>query len=296
MKIAIYGNKYELSFKEYFQELIDKLKGEHVDLYVYEPFYRFVVEETKCPVFDCNFFNTPGESPEDVDFLISIGGDGTFLESLPYLKSSRIPVIGINSGRLGFLANIGKEEISKAFDSIFKKEYEIEYRSLLRLESDVELFGGYNFAMNEVTVQKIDSSLISVDAWLNDEFLNTYWTDGLIISTPTGSTAYSLSVGGPIVIPGSNNFIIAPISSHNLTVRPIVVDDNVRIKLNVKTRSDSFLVTVDNRNQQLKAENSVIYIRKSKFELKMLKLPFNNYYSTLRNKLMWGVDKRNSYI
>jgi NAD+ kinase len=238
-------------------------------------------------------FNSPAESPDDVDFLISIGGDGTFLESMLYLKSSSIPVIGLNSGRMGFLANIGKEEISKALDAIFNNDYRIEYRSLIRVESDIDMFAGYNFALNEVTVQKIDSSLISVNAWLDNEFLNTYWTDGLIVATPTGSTAYSLSVGGPIVVPGSNIFTIAPIASHNLTVRPLVVRDTVQIKLEVKTRSDAFLVSVDNRIETLKSNQGTINIRKSKFELKMLQLPFNNYYTTLRNKLMWGLDKRN---
>lgn len=293
MKIAIYGKKYDPTFKEYFQELLLTLNKENVELFVYEPFYRFVTKEAECLPFECHFFNLPTEAPGKVDFLISIGGDGTFLESMLYLKSSSIPVIGLNSGRMGFLANISKEEIKPAFESIFNNKYEIEERNLLRVESDIELFGGYNFALNEVTVQKTDSSLISVDTWLDGEFLNTYWTDGLIIATPTGSTAYSLSVGGPIVAPKSNNFIITPIASHNLTVRPVVVPDNVNIELKVKTRNDSFLITVDNRVQKQILNESVITIRKSKFVLKMLKLPFNNYYSTLRNKLMWGADKRN---
>ena len=294
MKIAIYGTHFDSSFTPYIKELLQRLIKEDVLLYIYTPFYGFLTE-SGCGSFKCNRFTTEDEAPEDIDFLISVGGDGTFLSSMLFLKSSKIPVIGLNSGRLGFLANIGKEEINKAFDAIFSGDYAIEKRSLLRVESDIDLFDGFNFALNEVSVQKSDSSLISVDAWLNDEFLNTYWTDGLIISTPTGSTAYSLSVGGPIVAPGSNNFTLAPIASHNLTVRPIVVPDDVQIRLEVKTRSESFLVTVDNRKQELKLKlkNNIIHIRKSKFELKMLKLPFNNYYATLRNKLMWGMDKRN---
>lgn len=293
MKIAIYGTLFEPTFKTYIQELISRLKAEKVELYVYKPFYDFIIEASACEDFECQFFNNPEESPEDIDFLISIGGDGTFLGSMLYLKKSTIPVIGLNSGRLGFLANIGKGEINKAFDAIFDNRFKIEYRNLLRVESEISLFDGYNFALNEVTVQKIDSALISVDAWLDDEFLNTYWTDGLIIATPTGSTAYSLSVGGPIVTPGADNFIITPIASHNLTVRPMVVPDTVNIKLTVKSRSDSFLVTVDNRKEVLKSNQSTIYVRKSKFELRMLKLPFNSFHSTLRNKLMWGLDKRN---
>lgn len=293
MKIAIYGSVFDSSFKPYVEELFNRLERENVEVCVYAPFYNFVINEMSCRSIECQVFNNTEEMPAVVDFLISIGGDGTFLASMQYLKSSTIPVIGINSGRLGFLANISKDEINTAFDAIFDNQFEFEYRSLLRAESEIELFNGYNFALNEVTVQKIDSALISVDAWIDDEFLNTYWTDGLIIATPTGSTAYSLSVGGPIIAPGASNFIITPIASHNLTVRPIVVPDDVNIKLKVKARSSKFLVTVDNRKQEIVANESTINIRKSKFELKMLKLPFNSFPSTLRNKLMWGMDKRN---
>lgn len=293
MKIALFGKKFEASSKVIISELLARLENESVSLFVYKPFYEYIVEEIKCKEFNCSLFSNPEESPEDVDFLISIGGDGTFLESMLYLKSSSIPVVGLNSGRMGFLANISKEEINMAMDLILKGEFDIEYRTLLRVENSFELFGGYNFALNEVSIQKTDSSLISVDTWLDGEFLNTYWTDGLIVATPTGSTAYSLSVGGPIVVPGADVFLLSPIASHNLTVRPLVVKDDVHIKLQVKTRGDNFLVSVDNRTQKLTSENNVISIRKSKFELKMLKLPFNNYYSTLRNKLMWGADKRN---
>jgi NAD+ kinase len=293
MKIAIYGKQITPEFLPYIIELFRKLKEHHVELCIYQPFYNFLVDIIGCPDFNCKFFTNSLESPKDIDFLISIGGDGTFLESMVYLKSSEIPVVGLNSGRLGYLANIGFDEISKALDAIFDKKYEIEERTLLRIESDIKLFDGFNFALNEVSIQKIDSSLISIDAWINEEFINTYWTDGLIISTPTGSTAYSLSVGGPIVVPGSANFIIAPIASHNLSVRPMVVPDNVKIKLSVNTRSGSFLVTADNRTMVMDAKNNELLVRKTRFRLKMLKLPFNNYYATLRNKLMWGMDRRN---
>jgi NAD+ kinase len=293
MKIAIYGKQITQEFKPYIIELIKRLKEHKVEIFIYEPFYQKIISLTNCPSFTCGFFNRAAESPDDIDFLISIGGDGTFLESMLYLKSSDIPVVGLNSGRLGYLANIGIDEISKAFDAIFDKKYEIEERTLLRIESGIKLFEGYNFALNEVTVQKVDSSLISVDAWINEEFITTYWTDGLIIATPTGSTAYALSVGGPIVVPGSNNFILAPIASHNFSVRPMVVPDNVKIKLVVKSRSGSFLVTADNRTMVLDMKQNELLVRKTRFRLKMLKLPYNNYYATLRNKLMWGMDKRN---
>jgi NAD+ kinase len=225
--------------------------------------------------------------------MVSIGGDGTFLESIMFLKNINIPVIGLNSGRLGFLANISKEEISLAFDAIIKGNYELESRSLLTLETETSIFGNFNFALNDVTIQKKDSTMITIDAYLDNEFLNTYWTDGLIVSTPTGSTAYSLSAGGPIVLPGSKNFIIAPIASHNLTVRPLVIPDTKEIRLEVRSRSGSFFVTVDNRVAAMEMPNNSFIIRKASFELKMVKLPFNSYYTTIRNKLMWGADTRN---
>jgi NAD+ kinase len=293
MKIAIFGKQISPEFQPYIIELFEKLKEHKVDVYIYRPFLQYLEEHTDCSDFKCNLFNNACESPDDIDFLISIGGDGTFLESMLYLKSSDIPVIGLNSGRLGYLANIGCDEISKAIDALLNKEYEIEERSLLRIEGKIPLFEGYSFALNEVTIQKSDPSLISIDTWINDEFINTYWTDGLIISTPTGSTAYSLSVGGPIIVPESKNFILAPIASHNLSVRPMVVPDDVNIKLVINSRSGSFLVTADNRTMILNMENNELLVRKTKFVLRMLKLPFNNYYKTLRNKLMWGMDKRN---
>ncbi len=293
MKIAIYGKKISPDFRQNIIELYEKLKQHQVEVYFYEPFYSHLINDAGCPPLTCKFFSSASESPNDVNFLISIGGDGTFLESMLYLKSSDIPVIGLNTGRLGYLANIGRTEISKALDHLFNNEYEVEYRSLLRVESENKLFDGYNFALNDVTIQKASPTMIKIDAWINDDFLNSYWTDGLIIATPTGSTAYSLSVGGPIVVPGSNNFIIAPIASHNLTVRPIVLPDDVRIKLVVSSRFESFLVTADNRSQILDMKHNELIVRKTKFRLKILKLPFNNYFLTLRDKLMWGADVRN---
>lgn len=293
MKVAIFGKYISNEIKKHIVELIDRLQQEKVEISIFRPFYDILMNETGCKDFPCAFFSSPLESPDGIDFLISIGGDGTFLESILFLKSSDIPVIGLNTGRLGFLANIARDEIGKACDALFDKKYEIENRVLLRVEAETEIFNGYNFALNEVTIQKIDSSLLTIDTWINGEFLNSYWTDGLIISTPTGSTAYSLSVGGPIVVPGSQNFIIAPIASHNLSVRPLVVHDESMIELVVKARANSFLVTADNRTQILQVKQNRLKIRKTKFILKILKLPYNNYYNTLRNKLMWGMDKRN---
>jgi len=260
---------------------------------LYKPFCDFLSTECKInPDFDGVFTSTENV-PEDIDFLISIGGDGTFLKSIMFLKSFEIPVIGINSGRLGFLANISKEELSEALDAILKGNYKLENRSMLSVESKNQIFGQYNFALNDVTIQKKDTVMITIDTYLNNEFLNTYWTDGLIISTPTGSTAYNMSVGGPIVLPGSNNIVIAPIASHNLTVRPIIVPDNIEIRLEVKIRSGNFHITLDNRTEIMDVKDNIFYVKKAKFPLKIVNFSFNSYYYTIRNKLMWGADKRN---
>ena len=246
MKIAIFGRKFNNDFNPFICEFLTHLREKQVELAVYKPFNEFIHKHTGFSFEKATYFEGYQNAPHDTDFLISIGGDGTFLESIVYLKNFSIPVIGLNSGHLGFLANISKEEISEALDSILNGNYEMEERSLLSFESESNPFGSYNFALNDATIQKKDTYLITIDTYLNNEFLNTYWTDGLIISTPTGSTAYSLSVGGPIVLPGSDNFILAPIASHNLTVRPLVIPDAIEIKLEVTSRSGNFLVSVDN--------------------------------------------------
>lgn len=292
MIISIYGKTYNSEFNPYIKELFEKLGQNNVETIVYKPFLKFIRNNAGIDTTSMDVFENHNEIKDDVDFMISIGGDGTFLETIPFVRNYNIPIIGLNSGRLGFLANISKGEISSALDAIFEKKYEIESRTLIKLDSDINVFGELNFALNEITIQKKNSSMITIDVYLNDEFLNTYWTDGLIISTPTGSTAYSLSVGGPIIIPGSNNFILASIASHNLTVRPIVIPDNNIIKLKINSRNEKFFITADNRTSLI--ESSVkLTLYKADFKLKMLKLPNNNFYVTLRNKLMWGADKRN---
>lgn len=292
MIITIYGKSFNPSFKPYIEELFRTLDDHNVDYYIFKPFNHFLQEDSGCSPKPAGLFTSYDDTPRDADFMISIGGDGTFLEAVPFVRNFNIPIIGLNSGRLGFLANIAKEEITPALTAIFNENYEIETRSLLKLENKTELFGDLNFALNEVTIQKTNSTMINIDTYLDNEYLNTYWTDGLILSTPTGSTAYSLSVGGPIVMPGSNNFIIAPIASHNLTVRPMVLPDNKNITLRIKSRNKRFLVTADNRTATLD-ESFVVNLCKADFYLKMLKLPNNCFYSTIRNKLMWGADKRN---
>jgi NAD+ kinase len=293
MKIAIFGKNFNRDFRKYIQEFFNNLESNNIDVVIYKPFCDYLMTEMHYLPKIESVFNGVEDAPEEVDFLISIGGDGTFLESIRFLKNFNVPVIGLNSGRLGFLANISKEEISVAIQAIIRGEYKLENRSMLLLESESKAFGNFNFALNDATIQKKDSEMITVEAFLDEEYLNTYWTDGLIVSTPTGSTAYNLSAGGPIILPGSNNFSILPIGSHNLTVRPLVIPDSKKIRLEVRSRSGGFMVTVDNRTLVMDATNNVFTLMKASFDLKMLQLPFNNYYATIRNKLMWGVDKRN---
>ncbi len=293
MKIAIYGKVFNQGFKPYIREIMGILREQQAQLVAYAPFDDFIRCETGDGLESDRLFTCPEDFDPTCDLMISIGGDGTFLESIPYVLKSQIPIIGINSGRLGFLANISKENIADAFRAIFANNYGFEYRSLICFRQPEGLFNGLNFALNDITLHKSNSSLITIDAYINDDFLNTYWTDGLIISTPTGSTAYSLSVGGPVVVPGSGNLIIAPISSHNLTVRPLIIPDSNLISLKVKSRSGSYTVTADNRTMQMDSQDTAFVIGKSDFKLKMLKLPGSSFYSTLRNKLKWGEDIRN---
>jgi NAD+ kinase len=229
-----------------------------------------------------------------VDLLISFGGDGTLLDTVTMIKNSNIPILGINAGRLGFLANITQEDIVSAVKVIKEKKYRIDERSLVEVENHKDLNGLHcNFALNEITVHKKDSSsMLKIHTYVDDEFLNTYWSDGLIIATPTGSTAYSLSCGGPILSPGSDNLIINPISPHNLNLRPMVVSDNVKIKLATESREGQFLLTMDSRSVTVE-NNLPIILQKSSFTIKLIELPDQNFFRTIRNKLFWGKDSRN---
>ncbi len=292
MKIAIYGKTFNQGFRPYISELINILKEKQIQVVVYKPFYDFICCETGNDYGVYQVFNDYSDYDKTCDLMVSIGGDGTFLESIPYVLRLQTPIIGINSGRLGFLANISKESITEAFQTIFAENYTFEFRTLICIREPDNLFNGMNFALNDITIHKNNSSLITIDAYINDEFLNTYWTDGLIISTPTGSTAYSLSVGGPVVVPGSGNLIIAPVSSHNLTVRPLIIPDTNTISLRVNSRSGSYSITSDNRTIQTSSKE-LFRIGKSEYKLKMVKLPGTSFYETLRNKLKWGEDVRN---
>lgn len=294
MRVALFGRSFNESFTESLILMFEVFKKHNIEVLIYEPFYDFLIREINFKPQVQGYYHNYGDLDKKVDFLFSIGGDGTFLEAVTFVRESGIPIVGINSGRLGFMADIAQDEIPQALADIVAGRFSIEERSLLQLESSRNgLFEEFNYALNEFTVHKKDSaSMITIHTYLNNEYLNSYWADGLIIATPTGSTAYSLSVGGPILVPNTQNFIISPISPHNLTVRPIVVPNHHEITLRVEGRSESYLASLDSRS--ITFESYVeLKIKKADFQIKVLKLNTHNFYGTLRNKLMWGVDKRN---
>jgi NAD+ kinase len=293
LKIAIYGRPFAKESVEFIYTLFDTLSIGKNELHIHEKFVSFLKSEFNYQTESKLRFENYHDLDSDFDFFISIGGDGTFLESVDLVRNLNIPIIGINSGRLGFLANIAKENTAEAITRILNGDYEIEERTLLSLETKNHLFGEFNKALNEVTISRKDSSsMITIKAYVDGEYLNSYWTDGLIISTPTGSTGYSLSVGGPIVMPGTKNFIISPIAPHNLTVRPMVIPDDKEIILKVEGREESFLATLDFRSKVF--DKSIeLKIKKASYTIKTVKFKDATFFSTIRNKLMWGLDRRN---
>lgn len=291
MTIAIFGSPYPEHFSKYIQHLIKKLETEHINLIVEEDFSVFLKNNIRFNK-EISTFNSYETLKNKADFLFSIGGDGTLLKAVTYVRETDVPILGINTGRLGFISSVSADQIDDAITDILKGNYKINERTLLELSTDKKLFKDKNFALNEVAVSKKDtSSMIRIDAFVDDEFLNTYWADGLVVSTPTGSTGYSLSCGGPIIMPGTNNIIITPNAPHNLNVRPIVIDDNSTIKLKVEDRDQLALVSLDSRSRAFDAETELI-IRKADFKTKLVQPQNNSFTTTIRHKLMWGLDKR----
>lgn len=290
--VAVYGRIFGDKHLPYVRYFFERLKEIQATAYIYEPFMDYLKPRVNMD-YSVNVFNHHEDIKGRIDYFFSIGGDGTFLESTALVRDSGIPIIGINTGRLGFLSGISIDEIDQCLDVMVKKSYTIDSRALLKLETESHLFDDRNFALNELTIHKKDStSMISIHAYLNGKFLNSYWADGLVVATPTGSTAYSLSCGGPIIHPETNNFIITPIAPHNLNVRPIVIPDNAELLLKVEGRSKHFLVALDSRTETI--DSSVeLKITKANFSINMLHMESNNYLSTIRNKLNWGLDNRN---
>ncbi len=292
MKIAIYGRSTNDNTSEHIQLLFQKLNECKAELLIYEPFYHFLKQKLQINS-SAKTFNSHTDINGKVDYMLSVGGDGTFLETLAFVRNSGIPILGINTGRLGFLANVAKTEINSAIDTLSQKKYSIEKRTLLSLAAPINLFGEVNYGLNELTLLKKDSSsMITIHTYINGDYLNSYFADGLIIATPTGSTAYSLSCGGPLVMPGSQNFVITPIAPHNLNVRPLVISDSSVITLKVEGRSSHYLVSLDSRSEVIDASIE-LKIQKADFYANLIQLENQNFFNTMRNKLLWGLDKRN---
>jgi len=268
------------------------LKKEGKEVLIYGPFRDFLESKHILQTGTGGLFHTHDDIMGKADLMISLGGDGTFLEAVSIVQDYGIPIVGINTGRLGFLADIPADQIETSLSAIFKQDYSVEHRSLVQLELIGADLDGFCCALNEVSVQKRHASMITIHTYLDEVYLNSYWADGLIISTPTGSTAYSMSVGGPILTPDSRNFIISPMSPHNLTIRPLIVPDGNSIRIEVESRDDSYLVTLDSRTEIMEG-NVKLHLKRAGFTIQTLRITGATFYNTLRNKLMWGVDKRN---
>lgn len=292
MKVAIYGRSTSDNLSEHIQLLFNKLAEHSAEVYVYKPFYDFIGQKLSIPS-GVKFFSSHGDIRGVADYMLSVGGDGTFLEAVSFIRDSKIPILGINTGRLGFLANVAKTEIGAAVDALAGKKFDIEKRALLCVTKPEKLFGEVNYGLNELTILKKDSSaMVTIHTYINGDYLNSYFADGLIVATPTGSTAYSLSCGGPIVMPGSENFVITPIAPHNLNVRPLVISDNNVITLKVQGRSPNYLVSLDSRSETID-DSTELTLKKADFYMHLIKLENQHFFNTMRNKLLWGLDKRN---
>ncbi len=289
MRVAFFGKQFDSSFTPPISLFINHLVKNGVEIIVEDSFSSYFFEK-----INARFPTFSGNSEIDgADFLVSIGGDGTVLDSVSLVMNSGIPILGINTGRLGFLSNIDADSVIRAADSLLSNDFELDERSLLEVECENLDLGRFNFALNEVTIHKKDtSSMITIHTYLDHTFVNSYWADGLIISTPTGSTAYSLSCGGPIVMPGSQNIVLTPIAPHNLNVRPLVIPQTGELNLTADGRDESFYLTLDSRSYTV-PNTSKVTVKQCDFSISLINLKEQNFFSTIRNKLHWGIDRRN---
>ena len=292
MRVAIYGRKVSKYSAEYFTEMLKCLEDFGWEAVLEEDLKALLV--SKIGISEkYQTFKSHLDFKSGIDLTISMGGDGTFLKTVSYIQDSGVPIMGINMGRLGFLANISKEQINHTLTQVKEKQFEFQKRSLLRVFTEEDIFGKDNFALNELTLHKKDTaSMITVHASLDNKYLNAYWADGLIVATPTGSTAYSLSCGGPIITPGCQVHILTPIAPHNLNVRPVVVPDHLPISLSVEGRDRTYLLSLDGNSKSIKQGEEVI-IKKAEFMINVIKFEDNNFLDTIRNKMLWGKDTRN---
>jgi len=293
MKVAIYGQTYQDNTLDFVGELIDELEKESATISIEEYFSTFLSH--KFNVSNYQIFNESDGLDSSFDMFISFGGDGTILRATTYVRDLGIPIVGVNTGRLGFLSTFKKEDVRKVVQEFKQNAYTIVERSLVEVNtgSKADKIGSLNFALNEITVSRKDTtSMITVETYLNGEYLTSYWADGLIISTPTGSTGYSLSCGGPVIVPTAKSLVLTPIAPHNLNARPLVISDDTVIRLKVSGREDHHLVSLDSRIATLE-NGTEIEIRKADFTIKMIEYTSESFLKTLRNKLLWGEDKRN---
>lgn len=291
MKVALHGLLLKAEFIPAVWSLFTKLQSLAVDICL-TPSLEKQLRQLSPPLKQYEILHHP-EDYLGVDFLLSIGGDGTLLDSVCLVGSKEIPILGLNTGRLGFLANVATDKIEDAVEQLAMGNYQIESRTLLSLSSSKTLFHGANFALNEFTIHKKDtSSMITVHTYIDDKYLNSYWADGLIVATPTGSTGYSLSCGGPLITPGAKNFVITPVSPHNLNVRPIIVSDESEIRFEIEGRTDKFMISLDSRSTSISSALK-LSVKKEAFSAKLVKLPSYHFFDTLRQKLNWGLDMRN---
>ena len=292
MTVALFGKNLAPENSVYMRKLLDELLKNNVELLVCKPFLEMIAdcipESMQVAVFE-SYADLKGKA----DMLFSIGGDGTILDAVPFVRDSGIPVLGINMGRLGFLSSISKDEISKAVAHVIAGDFSIEKRTLLELISPESVFGDVKYALNELSlIRNPEHSLLAIKVFVDDVYLNTYWGDGILLATPTGSTAYSLSAGGPIIAPNAHNFVITPIATHNLTVRPVVITDESVIRIQVEGREKKFVFSMDSRSGALDTSVELV-VRKADFCINMVRMEGSDFFGTIRNKLMWGKDNRN---
>lgn len=293
MKVAIFGQAFYPDSAKYLNQIIKVFELKNID-FVFEKQYLDLIIKNH-DLAQSSTYKTFEEIDESYDLFFSLGGDGTILSSVKYVKDVNIPIVGINTGRLGFLATIHKDEVSSNINDILNGDYNLSERSLLEVKSTSKDFNEqkFNYALNEVTISRKDTtSMISIDAWIDDESIGSYWSDGLIVSTPTGSTGYSLSCGGPIITPQTQAIVLSPIAPHNLNARPLVVPDQTKIKLKVSGREDNFLISTDSRIYTL-SQIHEIHVKKADFKIKLALHKDNSFLKTLRKKLLWGEDQRN---
>lgn len=292
MNVAVFGRKVTKQNLEYYNRFLGILKDYGWNPVVESNLKKLLVKKAGISE-STDEFHSHKDFKSGIDLSFSIGGDGTFIENVKFIRDSKVPVMGINTGRLGFLANISKENLEEAMEMVYTKNFEHQKRSLIKVETAQNYFGEDNFALNEITLQKKDSSsMITVHTSLEGKYLNSYWADGLIVATPSGSTGYSLSCGGPIITPGCQVHILTPIAPHNLNVRPIVIPDHMPIKLSVEGRTRSYLMSIDGKSIPIKNEEE-LSISKANYMINVIKFEDNNFLDTIRNKMLWGIDKRN---